>query len=340
VLTAEDDRAENPQASVVISYGFWRRRFGLDQAIVGKNIRLKDVPFTIVGVAPPGFSGFEVGRSPDLWWPLQMTPRLYPGSRILNARSSWWLRLMGRLRPGKSEAQARAELDLIFRPALAEILESFGAKRTPAERRNFLERKIELQPGRAGWTTLRKQLKQPLLILMTMVALALAVACANVANLLLARAAGRVPEIAMRLALGAGRMRLVRQLLTESALLALIGGALGLLFAEWGAGLLLAYLPSHGDLSFNVAPDSRVLGFTLAISMLTGLLFGLAPALRAARFDIVSMLKDRSIGSGKVWSRLSLNKALVATQVARNRWLAIIAILLVLGVLELLLRPL
>jgi predicted permease len=144
-----------------------------------------------------------------------------------------------------------------------------------------------------------------------------------VANLLLARAAGRVPEIAMRLALGAGRMRLVRQLLTESALLALIGGALGLLFAEWGAGLLLAYLPSHGDLSFNVAPDSRVLGFTLAISMLTGLLFGLAPALRAARFDIVSMLKDRSIGSGKVWSRLSLNKALVATQVALSLYLLV-----------------
>jgi ABC-type lipoprotein release transport system permease subunit len=154
---------------------------------------------------------------------------------------------------------------------LAEIVESgVGSKWTPTERRNFLERKIELQSGSAGWTTLRKQFKQPLLILMTVVGLVLAVACINVANLLLARAAMRQKEIITRLALGAGRLRLVRQLLTESVLLAIIGGSLGLLFAQWGARLLLAYLPGHGNLALNLQLDLRVFGFTLAVSVLTG----------------------------------------------------------------------
>jgi len=316
-LTAEDDRAGNPHSVAVISYGFWQRRFGLDPAVVGKNIILKDVPFTIIGVAPPGFSGFEVGRSPDLWWPLQMTPQVYPGSRILSGRTSWWLRLMGRLRPGATAAHACAELDLIFQSMLAEIAESgVGSRWTPTERRNFLERKIELQSGSAGWTTLRKQFKQPLLILMTVVGLVLAVACINVANLLLARAATRRKEIITRLALGAGRLRIVRQLLTESVLLAVIGGALGLLFAQWGARLLIAYLPGHGNLALNLHPDLRVFGFTLAVSVLTGFLFGLAPALRTTRLDLVSMLKDRAGHSSKGKSRFSLNKILVVTQIA------------------------
>ena len=316
-LTAEDDRAGNPHSVAVISYGFWQRRFGLDPAVVGRNIILKDVPFTIIGVAPPGFSGFEVGRSPDLWWPLQMTPQVYPGSRILNGRTYWWLHLMGRLRPGTTAAQARAELDLIFQSMLAEIAESgVGSKWTPTERRNFLERKIELQSGSTGWTPLRKQFKQPLLILMTVVGLVLTVACINVATLLLARAATRQKEIITRLALGAGRLRLVRQLLTESVLLAIIGGALGLLFAQWGAHLLLAYLPGHGNLALNLHPDLRVFGFTLAVSALTGLLFGLAPALRTTRLDLVSMLKDRAGHSSNGKSRFSLNKILMVTQIA------------------------
>jgi predicted permease len=316
-LTAEDDRAGNPHSVAVISYGFWQRRFGLDPAVVGKNIILKDVPFTIIGVAPPGFSGFEVGRSSDLWLPLQMMPQIFPRSDILNRRNTWWLRLMGRRRPDTTMAQARAELDLIFQSMLAEIAGSgVGSRWTSTERRNFLERNIELQSGSTGWTALRKQFEQPLLILMMVVGLVLAVACINVANLLLARAATRQKEITMRLALGAGRLRLVRQLLTESVLLAIIGGALGLLFAQWGARLLLTYLPGRGNLALNLHPDLRVFGFTLAVSVLTGFLFGLAPALRLTQLDLVSMLKDRADHSGRGKSRFSLNKILVVTQVA------------------------
>src|SRR5262245_14667439 len=262
-LTEDDDRAGNRQSVAVIGYGFWQRRFGGDPTAVGKRITLDDTPFTIIGVAPPKFFGFEVGGNADLWFPLQMA-----GDQALSNRYGDWLQVMGRLRPEANATQARAEMEVIFQQELAEIAAGSGAKWTEAERRAFFGRHMEMQPGGAGWSPLGDMFKKPLYILMIVVILAQLIACANVANLLLARGLARRKEIAVRLAIGAGRFRLVRQLLTESMLLSLTGAALGLLFARWSADLLLKFLPQYnGPVRIDLAFDTRTLGFTLGITL-------------------------------------------------------------------------
>lgn len=322
-LIEDDDRDGDQHAVAVISYSFWQRRFGGGPAVVGKRITLNDRTFTIIGVAPPTFFGFEVGGNAELWFPLQMA-----GNRALSNRSGEWLQVMGRLRPDANATQARAELDVIFQQELAEGAErqaaGSGAKWTETERRTFLDRHIELQPGGDGWTPLGAIFKKPLYILMIVVGLAQLIACANVANLLLARSVARRKEIAVRLAIGASRFRLMRQLLTESMLLTFSGGALGLLFARWSADLLLAFLPQYnGPLQINLALNTSVLGFTLAVSLLTGLLAGLVPALRATRLDLTSSLKEQASHSSAGGARLSLNKFLVVTQVALSLFLLV-----------------
>src|SRR5262245_57710359 len=321
-LTDDDDKPAGAQPVAVISYNYWKRRFGLDPGVVGRKITLDNFPFTIVGVAPPGFFGFEVGSGPDLWWPIRMTPQVIPGSQVLNESDTRWLFVMARLKPGINVEQARAERAAAFRQELNEIAPERLASFTPAQRRNHFERNIQLVAGGVGFSWLREPVKKPLLILMIIVGLTLMIACANVANLLLARAAGRRKEIAVRMALGAGRWRLIRQLGAESLLLAALSGALGLLLAQWGARLLLNYLPQERTATFDLTPDARVLGFTLAVSLLTAILFGLAPALGATRLDLNSSLKDAVVGSA--WrSRLTMHKLIIVTQVALSLFLLV-----------------
>jgi predicted permease len=316
-LAEADDNQASAQPGAVISYEFWRRRFGLDPGVVGRRVTVNDTALNIVGVAPPGFFGFEVGSKPDLWWPLKAM-----NDENLSRTTWWWIQIIGRLRPGVSLQQAQAEVDVIFRRQQEEIAGAGAANWTPTERRKHFEQRVVLESGSAGHTWLRLQFRRPLLILMVTVALTLLIACVNIANLLLARAATRRKEIAVRLAVGAGRFRLIRQLLTESVLLAALGGAAGMLFAHWLSRALLAYLPLDSRSALDVPLDARVLGFTLAVSILTGLLFGLAPAWQATRLDLTASLKDQTDGSASR-SRLTLNKLLVVTQVSLTLFLLV-----------------
>jgi predicted permease len=320
-LSEADDNPAGAQPGAVISYEFWRRRFGLDPGVVGRQVTVNDTALTIVGVAPPGFFGFEVGRKPDIWWPIKAAND-ETSRQMASQNNLWWLLMFGRLRPGVSMAQAQAEVDLIFRRQQEEIAGDNGANWTPTERRRHFEKRIVLESGSAGVTRLRREFKRPLVILMTTVALTLLIACVNIANLLLARAATRRKEIAVRLAVGAGRFRLIRQLLTESVLLSALGGGGGLIFAQWLSRALLAYLPLENRLALDIPLDARVLGFTLVVSILTGLLFGLAPAWQATRLDLTASLKDQT-GASASRSRLMLNKLLVVTQVALSLFLLV-----------------
>lgn len=318
-LAPADDRPDSPEAVAVLSYGFWQRRFGLDPAIVGKTLRLENAVVTIVGVAPREFTGFQVGSCPDLWLPLQATVLVEGKGRaeLMTSTSSQWLRLMGRLKPGVAMEQARAELDVAFQRLISEMGARAARFLPEKQLQEFMKQRVELVTGGAGYSDVGWGLQRPLLILMAMVGLVLLVACANLAGLLLMRGVARRREFGVRAALGAGRWALIRQLATESLLLAFLGGALGLLVASCGTPLLARYtIPRFGQtFLLDLALDVRILAFTFALSTLAGVLFGLLPAWRGSRLDLATTLKDQT-GRGAGESRRLWNRALVVAQIA------------------------
>jgi putative ABC transport system permease protein len=298
VIGPEDDQA------ALLSWSYWSTRFHADPGVLGKRIFVTDMPVTIVGVVPRGFVGWQLGRKQDIWLPIAMAPMQRSTSSVRDIS----VQLVGRLKPGVSLEQAHAELAGLDKRI---VLEQAKTSTNPFTR----EVVLDLEPAGAGLTSpLREQYAKPLMVMMAVVALLLLIACINVASLLLARGAAREREMALRVSLGAGRFRLLRQVLTESVLLSAAGSLLGIVLAYFGTSLLARIITSPRPIEIQARPEAAVLVFTAAAGLLTGLLFGLAPALHASSSAPVSSL--RAAGSSPERFRRLFGKSLVVTQVA------------------------
>jgi len=313
MLSDDDDRRQHGHPVAVVSYVWWRQNLARDPLVLGKKLTIGSTVFSVVGVAPPEFFGTKVGEAPDIWIPLSMQKDVPPGWDGYRDNTFESLHLMARLKPGVTMEEASANANLSFQ----QILRGFsGARLTQQNLQELDKTRVELNSMAAGFSRLRWQFSQPLKILMVVVGLVLLIACANIANLLLARSTVRARELAVRQALGAGRSRLIRQLLTESLLLALVGGALGIAFASGASHLLLRMVSDGRDaLKLRVAVDTRLLLFTLGVTLATALLFGTIPAFRATKLRLIDSLKDGR-GQSDAPAKGRLGTALVVSQVA------------------------
>ena len=316
VFTSSDETAPGANPVAVLSYGYWRRQFGADPSILNAPLTVNGTALTVIGVARKGFYGVQVGATPDIFIPITMHAQMSPEDGLsLDTRTDHWLAILGRLKPGMPRKRAEAALQPIYVPLLEEDAKLL--KLSGSHYKQFLAKPLQLTDGSGGRQILQQSAEEPLLVLMGMVGLVLLIACANLASLLVARGEARQREIAVRLALGAGRGRLVRQLLTESLLIGVAGGAAGIALASWCLNAMMGAIPSDvGMTGLQGGLDLRVLWFAAAATLLTSILFGLAPAMRATRVNLQSTLKDQGSSVSEGRSNIRMRKILIVAQVA------------------------
>jgi predicted permease len=326
----DEDKVPNGHLVAMLSHAYWKTRFGSDPAVVGKTLIVNGQTMTIVGVAHEGFDGINKGTAAQVFVPIMMAGRLTPLTDGITDRRTRWLNVFARLRPGVTPAQASAALQPFYAAQLRmEVTEAAFARASATDKGNFVKGTVAVTPAGHGRSDLRRQLTTPLWVLMAIVTCVLLIACANVANLLLARASARQREVAIRLAVGATPRRILQQVLIESVLLALLGGVAGLAIATWGADLLLGFFRDpDAVLTVSASPDSRVLGFVLLVSLATGLMFGVMPASQSLRAALATTLKNEA-GAVVGGSSVRLRKALVIAQVALSLLLLIGAALFI-----------
>jgi predicted permease len=329
LLTQDDDRNLGGHPVAVISYGFWQKRFGGDRSIIGKTILANEHPLTVLGVTSPNFYGVFLESAPEVWVPLMMTPVFSPlPPTRLTSRRHQWLAVMARRKDGVSPEQAQASLAVLYRQIREADAQQLSSSVSTRDREKFLARQISIEPGGQGFRTLQEELRTSLLLLFGATCVVLLILCANLANLMMARATVRAPETAVRLALGAGRLRLLRQWLTEGLLLSLLGGLAGLFVAMWIKAGLLMFIPAGTRGNLDTPFGWRFAGFIMLLSIVVGVLFSLVPAIQAARSASAPSLQLETRSFTSAGRLLSLRSGLVFLQVALSLPLLIGAVLL------------
>ncbi len=317
LLGPEDDSPPGQNFVAVLSYGFWASQLGGDRSIVGKTILVNGNSFTVIGVGPRGFEGTTLGEIPIVFVPVSMRDRMRSGNdNSLTTRNDYWGYLFGRLKPGVSMEQAKASINAVYTPILSQVEAPLQKGMSDSTLKRFKAKLVTLEDGSRGQSSLHQETRTPLLLLMCITGIVLLIACANIANLLLARGAGRSMEMAVRLSLGATRRQIVTQLLTESVLLALIGGAASVLVARWTLGLVAALMPAEMVRELHFALDWQAVVFAGALSLMTGFAFGIFPALHSTGTGLASVMREGGAKQTSAKSAARFRTSLVTAQIA------------------------